>query len=101
MQERVRVTYKGIVGHLYTEMDIHVHVHVHVQHTHFLPGVACCLCGVVTVRDPPTVGEEKRGVEVGMGDREDGWTEDEESGDAWGISKTGPAAVVLVPGMEM
>ena len=69
--------------------------------THFLPGVACCLCGVVTVRDPPTVGEEKRGVEVGIGDREEGWTEDEVRGDAWGISKTGPAAVVLVPGMKM
>lgn len=44
-----------------------------------LPGVAGVLCGVVTVREPPTVGEERRGVEVGMGRRgegEEGRTDD-------------------------
>ena len=67
----------------------------------WLPGVACCLCGVVTVRDPPTVGEEKGGAVVGMGDREEGWTEEELSGEPCDISRTGPAAVVAPPGMEV
>ena len=43
-----------------------------------LPGVTGCLCGVVTVREPPTVGEERRGV-VGRGmwgDGDEGRTED-------------------------
>lgn len=54
-------------------MHIHVHIRQFIHHLYStLPGVAGVLCGVVTVREPPTVGEERRGVEVGTGRRGDG-----------------------------